>query len=113
MRLVFQVRFHTHYGQSLLLTGNHEIFGDGDIEKGIPLQYLNEQSWQVMFVIPRVALPDDDIVYNYVLRDADGTITYDWGRNKVINLASFQDDEVLIVDAWNNAGFYENAFYTE
>ncbi|MEF3019434.1 hypothetical protein V3478_33295, partial [Pseudomonas aeruginosa] len=58
-------------------------------------------------------LPTDKIVYNYILKNADGSVSYDWGSDKYILAAAFTTAEVLIKDAWNFAGYYENAFYTE
>jgi 4-alpha-glucanotransferase len=113
MRLTFQIRFHTQYGQSLWLTGNHALFGQGELERAIPLQYHDDSSWQLTLVLPSAARPDADITYNYILRNADGSVVYDWGNDKHINLARFTHDEVLLIDSWNHAGFFENAFYTE
>ena len=113
MRLTFQLRFHTEFGQSLFITGNHAIFGHGDLEKALPLQYLNGEFWQVTLVFPPGAAPDAEIIYHYVLRDKDGSLIQDWGSDRVLNPAAFQKEEVLIIDAWNNASYYENAFYTE
>jgi 4-alpha-glucanotransferase len=113
MRLTFQIRFSTRFGQSLWLSGNHEIFGDGDAERAIPLEYVNDQFWWVTFIIPKAAVPDAVISYNYVLREADGTLTHDWGRDRTVNFARFASDTILIVDTWNSAGTPENTFYTE
>jgi 4-alpha-glucanotransferase len=113
MRLTFKVRYHTNFGQSLLLIGNHELFGNGDIAKAIPLQYLDEQFWQTTISAPKAAIPDATITYNYVLRNPDGSLIYDWGIDKRINPASFETEEVLVIDSWNSAGAFENAFYTE
>src|SRR4051812_18719583 len=112
MRLTFQLRFHTHYGQTLFLSGAHPVFGNSNVEQAIPLQYLNDQSWQVTIPIPDSARPEVEIVYHYVLRNSDGSLRFDWGSDKTINPAALKADEVLIVDAWNDAGFIENAFYT-
>jgi len=78
MRLTFQLRFHTHPGQSLLLTGNHEFFGDGEPAKALPLHYLNSEVWQLIIVFPARTAPNSDITYNYILREADGCMLEDW-----------------------------------
>ena len=113
MKLIFQLRFHTQVGQTLFITGNHEILGDGRAERAIPLQYLDAEFWQAILHLPDDAVPEALIVYNYILRNADASTVQDWGNDRSINPASFKQDEVLIIDTWNYAGAAENAFYTE
>ena len=113
MRITFRLRFHTRYGQGLWLTGNHELFGNDKLEQAIPLEYLNEEFWGVTMVIPKAAVPEETISYSYLLREADGMVIEDWGRNRKINFARFGTEELLLIDSWNSPGFRENAFYTE
>ena len=113
MKLTFRLRFHTQVGQSLFITGNHELLGGGQIERAVPLQYLNDESWQVTVHFPDGMTADAAILYNYILRNADGSTVQDWGDDRVILPASFKQSEILIVDSWNHAGAVENAFYTE
>jgi len=112
MKFTFRLRYRTKFGQSLWLTGNHEILGGG-IEKAIPLRYLNQEFWETVVALSDDATPNVDIIYNYILRDADGSLIQDWGRDRKINPASFDRSEVLIIDAWNDAATYANVFYTE
>ena len=113
MKFTFRVRFHTRPGQSLHLTGNHEIFGGNQPDRALPLNYLNHDFWELSFELPLGDIPDANIIYNYLLRDENGSLTYDAGRDRVIDLASFATDEVLFIDTWNDASCYENAFYTQ
>jgi 4-alpha-glucanotransferase len=113
MKLIFQLRFHTKPGQSLLLAGNHEMLGNGEVEKAVPLQYLDREFWQATIHLAKGALPNVKITYNYILREADGFTTQDRGNGRAIHPASFAQEEVLIIDAWNHEGFFENVFYTE
>ena len=113
MKFIFRLRFHTQPGQSLLLTGDHELLGGGQIERAVPLHYLNEEFWQVTVHWPDRAISDAAIAYNYVLSNADGSTIQDWAGDRAIIPSAFKPVEVLIVDTWNNAGAHENAFYTE
>ena len=113
MKLIFQLRFHTKPGQSLLLAGNHEMLGNGEVEKAVPLQYLDREFWQATIHLAKGALPNVKITYNYILREADGFTTQDRGNGRAIHPASFAQEEVLIIDAWNHEGFFENVFCTE
>ena len=95
------------------VTGNHEILGNDEAASALPLDYLNDQFWRVNLVLPKGAVPNREITYRYLVCEADGSIVEDWGQGRVFNPAVFKLDEVLIMDAWNDPGFYENAFYTE
>ena len=113
MRLILRLRFHTNFGQSLLVTGNHELFGNGEAEKALPLQYVNEEFWQATLLFLAGTAPNTDIVYNYILRNPEGSLIWDWGSDKTLNPGSLTAEENLVIDSWNNASYPENAFYTE
>jgi 4-alpha-glucanotransferase len=111
MKVTFRLRYHTQFGQSLYLTGKHPLLGDGDLEKAVPLQFLNEESWQVSLAWTPSA--DEQISYDYLLKNADGSVVQDWGRDRALVPAEFAGDELLVIDSWNDAGAVENVFYTE
>src|SRR5579871_3750767 len=102
MRFIFKLRFYTHFGQSLWLTGNHPALGNGEPERALPLRYVNHEFWEGVLEFPANAIPDTEIVYNYILRNADGSLIQDWGHDRVMNPSSFSASEILIVDSWND-----------
>jgi 4-alpha-glucanotransferase len=112
-KITFQLKFHTTFGQDLFILGNHPLLGDNDPAKAIPLQYFNEEYWFVTIDLNASDLQQDSITYYYVLRNADGTSSYDWGNDKTLHFKDIKAKEIHVVDAWNFAGYYENAFYTE
>lgn len=105
----FYIRFHTQYGQSLLLSGNHPLLGEGDLSRALPMQYLNEQFWQASIELKSV---DEPLQYKYVLRTEDGRLTEEWGNDRVIDHESRPVGEIRLIDTWDFAGEYENVFYT-
>lgn len=113
MKIVFRLRFHTRFGQSLSLAGNHEILGGGRVEDAVPMQYLNPDFWQATIYLPDDAVPDAPITCHYILHNEDGSILQDGGDERILNPAAFNCREVLIIDSWNIPGLIENAFYTE
>jgi 4-alpha-glucanotransferase len=113
MRLIFQLRYRTNSGQSLFVCGDHEMFGEDDPARAIPLHYLDADTWQAVLILPRNTAPDAKITYHYILRQADGSFVHDWGLDRVVNPAEFVHEEVVLRDAWNPPGQIENAFYTE
>ena len=112
-KLIFQLRFHTNYGQDLFITGDHPLFGNNQIENAVPLQYFNDEYWYTVINLQEAEVIDTDITYHYILKNPDGTINFDWGNDKKFNPAKSKAAEIFFIDAWNYAGFFENTFYTE
>ena len=113
VKLTLQLRFHTKPGQNLYITGNHEAFGEGDINKALAMHYVHNDLWSAEIDLNTASVPKGGITYNYVLRFSDGILSYDWGSDKVILPGMLTTSQVFINDAWNHAGYYENVFYTE
>ena len=113
LKISFYVKFRTVFGQNLFILGNHPLLGNGKVEKSLPLKYLDEETWVIELEWDKSSLPDQEIIYNYVLKNPDGSIIYDWGLDKKINPSTFVSDKVTILDSWNHAGYFENIFYTE
>ena len=112
-KIIFQLKFHTKPGQLLFVTGDHPIVGNENIANALPLQYLNEETWAASVDIDAASVPEQGIQYNYILKNQDGSVMYDWGNDKKLMPGLFKYEEVLIADSWNFAGYYDNAFYTE
>jgi 4-alpha-glucanotransferase len=112
-RIIFQVSFHTAFGQEIFLLGDHPLLGDGHPEQALPMQYFDEGHWYIVLDLPKGKPIDQDITYNYILRNTDGTYRYDWGTDKVFNPAYIGCDELVCIDSWNHPGYFENSFYTE
>ena len=73
MRLQFFVRFHTEFGQQLWLTGNHAPLQGTDGQPGIPMNYLNEDFWELTVELTADQLNDwSDWRYQYLLLNKDG-----------------------------------------
>lgn len=113
IHITLMLRFHTSYGQMLYITGNHEMFGSNRIEEAKTLQYLTDDLWTITIKIDRTKFPAGGIFYNYILKNKDGSVSYDWGNDKKLDAKTLVSDETLLIDSWNHPGYYENSFYTE
>jgi 4-alpha-glucanotransferase len=112
--LVLQLRFTTQFGQNIYVMGNHPLLGNNNIEKAVPLTYFNENYWKLSLSFSGKDLVNESVRYQYLIKNADGTISYDWGGNdKSFNPTNIKSKELLLIDSWNAAGYFENAFYTE
>jgi 4-alpha-glucanotransferase len=107
MQVTFRIRFATQPGQSLWLAGSHPLPAHP-----VAMEYLDPESWQV--TIPLTAqVAGLALNYSYIVRHADGSQTTDWGRDRALVPADFNGTELLVIDSWNHAGYFANAFYTE
>ncbi len=112
MRITFQLRFHTEYGQSLWICGSHPLLGNDEASRAIPLEFLDQQFWTATIDLP-VTTGDARISYRYILRQSDGSMAEDKGNDRALNLSEPGVAELLVFDSWNDAGAPENVFYTE
>lgn len=111
MKLQFYLRFHTTYGQSIWLTGNTDELGNIDLAKAVPLDYLNEDYWTLTTEIKRKNV-EKPLIYKYLLKNQDGLILKEWGNDRSAEVFGKDTEEVQLVDTWNHAGEFENAFFT-
>ncbi len=113
MTIRFTLRFTTHPGQNLLVTGDLKELGGNDTTAALPLNYLNEQFWQAS-----IDLGDDlsqlpvTFRYKYILRENNEEQIIEWGEDRTVDIARITAEEVECIDTWNHAGEYQNAFYT-
>ncbi len=45
MTIHFYLRFHTHFGQTLLVSGDIDALGNDKIADAFPLTYYNHEFW--------------------------------------------------------------------
>ena len=110
-KLNFHLRFKTNFGQTIYITGNHPLLGNGNIEKAVPMVYLNEDYW-VLHLTTKGLLKAETICYSYFIQNQDGTRIFDWGSDKSIIVDQLATKELVLIDAWNFTGYTDNAFYT-
>ena len=111
IKLRFFIRYSTHFGQSLWVMGNINEMGNDNPKKAIPLSYLNNEFWHgtILFNKQNQQSP---LRYKYLVIKDDAEILYEWGNDRVIEIPGKKIRELQIVDTWNHAGLYENAFST-
>jgi len=107
MTVTFRLRFRTQPGQTLWLAGQAPLPAHP-----VPLQYVDPESWEVSVPLAPQA-GQLALNYSYILRQQDGAQTTDWGRNRSLIPGGFNCSQLLVLDAWNHAGYVENVFYTE
>ncbi len=110
VKIDFYLRFYTHPGQSLYISGNIDVLGMNDPGKAFPIQYLNDQFWHGSLQLDEPLA--GSLRYHYILKKADGTSITEWGDDRVLCPHDGNFAEIQVMDTWNHAGAYENVFFT-
>jgi 4-alpha-glucanotransferase len=111
MKIDFYVRFHTRFGQNLLLTGDIGELGNGDPQQALIMEYLDEEFWYASIDLGKKEA-GREFSYKYFLRNEDGELLSEWGEDRKATGFRKSTTSLELVDTWNHAGEYENAFYT-
>jgi 4-alpha-glucanotransferase len=110
MKVQFYLRFHTDYGQSLLLSGNTEELGNDDLSNALLMTYLNDEFWVATIELKPKKL--GQLRYKYLLKTGDGETIPEFGNDRAASLGKNGISDLQFIDTWNHAGEFENAFFT-
>jgi 4-alpha-glucanotransferase len=108
MKILFYLRFHTAPGESLQLVGNFQQNRQQKSETH-EMTFLNADFWEL--TIDTTDYTIFPIDYHYQLISATGGLVKEWGGDRIIT-AETNRSSLHVIDTWNYAGEYENAFYT-
>jgi 4-alpha-glucanotransferase len=112
MTIHFYLRFSTHFGQTIYISGNNDILGNDDLDKALPIQYLNEQLWHGTINIDTVK-DITNIRYKYILREEGKEETVEFGDDRIADLDNSNAEEMIFLDTWNYSGETENVYFTQ
>src|SRR4051812_41989922 len=108
MKVDFYLRFHTKFGQRIALTGNLASLGNNELDKALPLTFLNEEFWHTSIELDPA--DTETLHYRYIFTNALGETKKEAERQRIIDLR--QKKDIVVIDTWNDESYYENAFYT-
>lgn len=109
MKIDFYLRFHTQFGQSLAIVGNLPVLGNNEMSSALPMNFLNDGFW--MASVEMDPSEAGSIHYRYVFTDAGGERKKEAEKHRIIEIKKGIHN-IVVIDTWNDASFYENAFYT-
>lgn len=112
MTIHFYLRYKTHFGQQLFVTGNIEELGNDRAGATFKLEYLNDEFWYGTIQLSNID-GIEQINYAYLLRNEDASEIMDGEVNRTVNITDISFREIVLIDTWNYAGTIENAFYTK
>ena len=110
MTIHFYLRYHTQFGQVLFISGNNDLLGNNDSTNAVQLSYYNNDYWHAKIEFPDSF--DDSVLYNYFLKDIDGSEIFDGEENRAIDLSIINAKTISVYDMWNGANNIGNVFFT-
>lgn len=110
MKINFYLKYHTHFGETLYITGNVPELG---LEKElVEMQYFNDDYWRIEVNIDTSALNNEALKYAYVFKGTNGELVHEFQQTKRSILSTHLPPSLKVYDIWNFAGAYGNVFYT-
>lgn len=79
MKILFRLRYDSHWGEDLFLTGDTSSLGHWNPDKAIPMQYVGPGIWSVAVETQDVASKQ----YKYFIRE-NGQIRWEDGPNRML-----------------------------
>ncbi len=113
MKITIRLRYHTRFGQTLFLCGDHQWLGGGRPDDALPMRYVDEEFWELALDLPGKGLPKTPVSYHFILRNPDGSRVEDFGGDRKLHLAAFPKGHTVVIDSWNDPGAVENVYFTE
>ena len=81
MKMLFRLRYDSHWGEELFLSGNTTELGNWDTNRAIPMEYTGTGIWSVSVETHgRASLPTE---YKYFVRE-NGQIHWEDGPNRIL-----------------------------
>ena len=110
MKLVFNINYHTVWGESLYLCGDLPELGSGDPHKALEMKLTSPDMWQLTLDLDS---DPSDFNYWFVVKSPDKAWRFEWGKPHRY-VAGSGIRSVLIFDSWHeqphDKPFYSSAF---
>lgn len=111
MKVSFNIKYHTQWGQCLFMVGSCPQLGDGIINAAKKMHYINDGEWQL-----EITLPDStqEIKYNYVIENEYGLRTAEYQKSGHQITFDQNHNTYHLYDYWlekpSDRTFYTSAF---
>lgn len=107
MKIQFNLEYHTHWGQSVWITGSVAELGNNNPMHAVPMNYADNGCWQA-----EIVTTNTEFTYRYIVRENGKEDLLEDGA--IHALQNIQTPSLTILDRWHNAStdepFYSSAF---
>ncbi|MBN2805706.1 MAG: 4-alpha-glucanotransferase [Prolixibacteraceae bacterium] len=107
MKVTLRIHYHTHWGESLWLTGTNEALGNMELASAFPMVHVGNGEWEARLVFDE----DPSFEYKYLIKSYDAPLQAEGGKFR--KFATHGYEEVVIRDFWRTKADPESALYTK
>ena len=111
MKVQFNIKFHTKYGESLWLCGLDRVAEKEYAAGGIPMKYLSYDYWTLELDLDPGVLKQP-LSYFYTFQTVDGERVPEYQTARQLLLPHTPESPLVIYDTWIATDAIENVFYT-
>ena len=111
MKIIFNIRYRTNWGESVYLVGDIDALGNGDCTKAIKMNLRGNDRWSAEVTVPPV---EGGFGYHYFVLNDDGTKRNEWGHGD--RFTACEEGTYRIYDRWQDQPFdkpYYSSLFTD
>lgn len=112
MKLKFNIKYRTNWGESLYICGDIAALGGGDDQKAVQMRFLGGELWELELELPDGALKEN-FAYRYIVKAENAAWRFEWGEMHRFEVADGCTD-YLVFDRWQDQpldkAYYSSAF---
>ncbi len=95
MKMIFNLHYKSNWGQIACVTGSEESLGKWDVDNAVVMNYSGNNEW-----VAEIEIPENvGLEYKYIIREANGFVTWEGGQNRKIDTLSFKT--ISLHDEWH------------
>jgi len=96
MKVSFKIDYQTVWGQVIFLSGSTVEFGEWDPSRALQMRSFVPGEWEIDCTFPSGKL----LEYKYLIKDEDGNINWEGGKNRLLETNKMDFDEIRCRDFW-------------
>ncbi len=109
MRIHFVIEYHTRWGEQLYISGPDNALESWDTANAIEMEYSGNGQWSAELDIKKKKLKI--FSYKYFLL-SNGTIKWEWGRNRELHSIPKEKHRAIIRDYWRTSNTNDEVFHS-
>lgn len=110
MKIIFNIEYHTFWGQILYISGNLPSLGEFKEEEAVAMRYNGNGKWTYEL---ETSVGDLPVEYRYLVKEYDRVYDVEWGKSRLLSPGN-KVGKCVVYDSWSrqpdNKSFFSSAF---